>query len=175
MYLRTLFMNLSSFTPPFKKESDKNHCVFERKADLKTSNWSEVCNQAYNEKTVSSNSVLVMVTCMFAWKHVHSYVTADFGLLVCAFIWLYFSPLKALRKTGLLKSDPRLRDCVHQMRQSTRDSLGPVMMDKKLFRRWEELYLFMETYFCAQLHKGMCPTFTRIWKADRRPSVFFLK
>uniref|UniRef100_A0A7N6BM20 glutaminase n=1 Tax=Anabas testudineus TaxID=64144 RepID=A0A7N6BM20_ANATE len=43
--------------------------------------------------------------------------------------------ISALRKTGLLKSDPRLRDCVHQMRQSTRDSLGPVMMDKKLFRR----------------------------------------
>ncbi|KAM4563086.1 glutaminase liver isoform, mitochondrial isoform 1-T1 [Odontesthes bonariensis] len=41
----------------------------------------------------------------------------------------------ALKKTGLLTSDPRLRDCVHQMRQSTRDSVGPVMMDKKLFRR----------------------------------------
>ncbi|XP_040008113.1 glutaminase liver isoform, mitochondrial-like isoform X1 [Xiphias gladius] len=43
--------------------------------------------------------------------------------------------ISALRKTGLLTSDPRLRDCVHQMRQSTRDSIGPVMMDKKLFRR----------------------------------------
>ncbi|KAK2851664.1 hypothetical protein Q5P01_007940 [Channa striata] len=43
--------------------------------------------------------------------------------------------ISALRKTGLLTSDPRLRDCVHQMRQSTRDSTGPVMMDKKLFRR----------------------------------------
>ncbi|KAM4563090.1 glutaminase kidney isoform, mitochondrial isoform 5-T5 [Odontesthes bonariensis] len=42
----------------------------------------------------------------------------------------------ALKKTGLLTSDPRLRDCVHQMRQSTRDSVGPVMMDKKLFRRY---------------------------------------
>uniref|UniRef100_A0A8C9ZAK7 glutaminase n=1 Tax=Sander lucioperca TaxID=283035 RepID=A0A8C9ZAK7_SANLU len=38
-------------------------------------------------------------------------------------------------KTGLLTSDPRLRDCVHQMRQSSRDSPGPVMMDQKLFRR----------------------------------------
>uniref|UniRef100_A0A8C9ZAI3 glutaminase n=1 Tax=Sander lucioperca TaxID=283035 RepID=A0A8C9ZAI3_SANLU len=43
--------------------------------------------------------------------------------------------LQALRKTGLLTSDPRLRDCVHQMRQSSRDSPGPVMMDQKLFRR----------------------------------------
>ncbi|CAJ1084807.1 glutaminase kidney isoform%2C mitochondrial isoform X1 [Xyrichtys novacula] len=43
--------------------------------------------------------------------------------------------ISALRKTGLLTSDPRLRDCVHQMRLFTRDSLGPVMMDKKLFRR----------------------------------------
>uniref|UniRef100_A0A8D3CEQ0 glutaminase n=1 Tax=Scophthalmus maximus TaxID=52904 RepID=A0A8D3CEQ0_SCOMX len=38
-------------------------------------------------------------------------------------------------KTGLLTSDPRLRDCVQQMRQHSRDSVGPVMMDKKLFRR----------------------------------------
>ncbi|KAF3697117.1 Glutaminase kidney isoform, mitochondrial [Channa argus] len=43
--------------------------------------------------------------------------------------------ISALRKTGLLTSDPRLRDCVHQMRQSARDFTGPVMMDKKLFRR----------------------------------------
>ncbi|XP_054902078.1 glutaminase kidney isoform, mitochondrial-like isoform X2 [Poeciliopsis prolifica] len=41
----------------------------------------------------------------------------------------------ALRRTGLLTSDPRLRDCIRQMRQSTLDSMGPVMMDKKLFRR----------------------------------------
>uniref|UniRef100_A0AAQ6AEV5 glutaminase n=1 Tax=Amphiprion ocellaris TaxID=80972 RepID=A0AAQ6AEV5_AMPOC len=41
----------------------------------------------------------------------------------------------ALRKTGLLTSDPRLRDCVRQMRQYTRDTFGPVMMDKKLFKR----------------------------------------
>ncbi|CAG6021696.1 glutaminase liver isoform, mitochondrial [Menidia menidia] len=41
----------------------------------------------------------------------------------------------ALKKTGLLTSDPRLRDCIRQMRQSTRDAVGTVMMDKKLFRR----------------------------------------
>uniref|UniRef100_A0A3Q0QPX5 glutaminase n=1 Tax=Amphilophus citrinellus TaxID=61819 RepID=A0A3Q0QPX5_AMPCI len=46
--------------------------------------------------------------------------------------------ISALRKTGLLTSDPRLRDCVYQMRQSTHDSIGPVMMDKKLFRRWKK-------------------------------------
>lgn len=43
--------------------------------------------------------------------------------------------ISSLRKTGLLTSDPRLRDCVHQMRQYTRDTFGPVMMDKKLFKR----------------------------------------
>ncbi|XP_032377262.1 glutaminase liver isoform, mitochondrial [Etheostoma spectabile] len=43
--------------------------------------------------------------------------------------------ITALRKTGLLTSDPRLRDCVRQMRQSSRDSAGPVMMDQKLFKR----------------------------------------
>uniref|UniRef100_A0A3Q3X2S4 glutaminase n=1 Tax=Mola mola TaxID=94237 RepID=A0A3Q3X2S4_MOLML len=43
--------------------------------------------------------------------------------------------ISALRKTGLLTTDPRLRDCVRQMQQATRDSIGPVMMDKTLFRR----------------------------------------
>uniref|UniRef100_A0A3Q3KQR9 glutaminase n=2 Tax=Monopterus albus TaxID=43700 RepID=A0A3Q3KQR9_MONAL len=42
--------------------------------------------------------------------------------------------ISVLKKTGLLMSDPRLHDCVSQMRQYTRDSIGPVMMDKKLFR-----------------------------------------
>ncbi|XP_053704430.1 glutaminase kidney isoform, mitochondrial-like isoform X1 [Synchiropus splendidus] len=42
--------------------------------------------------------------------------------------------ISALKKTGLLTSDPRLRDCVRQMRQSARDSVGQVMMDKRLFR-----------------------------------------
>uniref|UniRef100_A0A3B3ZL36 glutaminase n=1 Tax=Periophthalmus magnuspinnatus TaxID=409849 RepID=A0A3B3ZL36_9GOBI len=43
--------------------------------------------------------------------------------------------ISALKKTGLLMSDPRLRDCVKHMRQASRDSIGPVMMDKALFRR----------------------------------------
>uniref|UniRef100_A0A3Q3E9Y7 glutaminase n=1 Tax=Hippocampus comes TaxID=109280 RepID=A0A3Q3E9Y7_HIPCM len=43
--------------------------------------------------------------------------------------------ISALRKTGLWTSDPRLRDCMRQIRQFTLDSLGPVMMDKTLFRR----------------------------------------
>lgn len=41
----------------------------------------------------------------------------------------------ALKKSGLLMSDPRLRECVQQMRQASRESIGPVMMDKTLFRR----------------------------------------
>ncbi|KAM3871907.1 glutaminase kidney isoform, mitochondrial-like [Diretmus argenteus] len=43
--------------------------------------------------------------------------------------------ISALKKTGLLMSDPRLRDCVRLMRQATRDSTGPIMMDQKLFRK----------------------------------------
>uniref|UniRef100_A0A8C6U3I0 glutaminase n=1 Tax=Neogobius melanostomus TaxID=47308 RepID=A0A8C6U3I0_9GOBI len=42
----------------------------------------------------------------------------------------------ALKKTGLLMSDPRLRDCVKHMRQVTRDAGGHVMMDKALFKRY---------------------------------------
>ncbi|KAM6977606.1 glutaminase kidney isoform, mitochondrial [Aplochiton taeniatus] len=43
--------------------------------------------------------------------------------------------ITALKKTGLLMSDPRLRDCVRQMRQSARDPIGTLMMDQKLFRK----------------------------------------
>ncbi|XP_077368771.1 glutaminase kidney isoform, mitochondrial-like [Festucalex cinctus] len=43
--------------------------------------------------------------------------------------------ISTLRKTGLWTSDPRLRDCMRQIRQFTLDSLGPSMMDKTLFRR----------------------------------------
>ncbi|XP_029911634.1 glutaminase liver isoform, mitochondrial [Myripristis murdjan] len=43
--------------------------------------------------------------------------------------------ISALKKTGLLMSDPRLHDCFRQMRKSTRDSSGVVMVDQKLFRR----------------------------------------
>lgn len=42
---------------------------------------------------------------------------------------------QVLRKTGLLTSDPRLRDFVHQLSESTQDSIGPVMMDKALFSK----------------------------------------
>uniref|UniRef100_A0A8C5N905 glutaminase n=1 Tax=Gouania willdenowi TaxID=441366 RepID=A0A8C5N905_GOUWI len=48
---------------------------------------------------------------------------------------IIFGSFQALRKTGLLTSDPRLRDTVRQLRQSSRDSGGPVLMDKSLFRR----------------------------------------
>uniref|UniRef100_A0A3P9A3G3 glutaminase n=1 Tax=Esox lucius TaxID=8010 RepID=A0A3P9A3G3_ESOLU len=43
--------------------------------------------------------------------------------------------LQALRSTGLLTSDPRLSDCMRQLRQSIRESAGNVMMDQKLFRK----------------------------------------
>ncbi|KAJ8016291.1 hypothetical protein DPEC_G00005670 [Dallia pectoralis] len=43
--------------------------------------------------------------------------------------------MSALRSTGLLTSDPRLSDCMRQLRQFMRESAGKVMMDQKLFRK----------------------------------------
>ncbi|TSM44117.1 Glutaminase kidney isoform, mitochondrial [Bagarius yarrelli] len=41
----------------------------------------------------------------------------------------------AIKRTGLLTSDPRLRDCMDKLRQAVRESRGDVMMDHELFRR----------------------------------------
>ncbi|XP_056586005.1 glutaminase liver isoform, mitochondrial [Triplophysa dalaica] len=43
--------------------------------------------------------------------------------------------LAALRSTGLLTSDPRLRDCMRQIHQAVQDSVGNAMMDQELFRK----------------------------------------
>ncbi|XP_053508463.1 glutaminase 2b isoform X1 [Ictalurus furcatus] len=43
--------------------------------------------------------------------------------------------INAVKRTGLLTSDPRLRDCMDKLRQTVRESNGDVMMDHKLFRR----------------------------------------
>ncbi|KAK3512598.1 hypothetical protein QTP70_017203 [Hemibagrus guttatus] len=43
--------------------------------------------------------------------------------------------ISAIKSTGLLTSDPRLRDCMDKLRQAVRESNGDVMMDHKLFRR----------------------------------------
>lgn len=61
--------------------------------------------------------------------------------------------LQALRKTGLLTSDPRLRDCVHVMKQSLRSSVGPVMLDKALFQRWERFYSPFHVLLLAAAHQ----------------------
>ncbi|XP_055016471.1 glutaminase 2b isoform X2 [Boleophthalmus pectinirostris] len=41
----------------------------------------------------------------------------------------------ALKKTGLLPSDPRLRECMEKLRQVVQESIGDVMMDRDLFHR----------------------------------------
>uniref|UniRef100_A0AAY4CI59 glutaminase n=1 Tax=Denticeps clupeoides TaxID=299321 RepID=A0AAY4CI59_9TELE len=41
----------------------------------------------------------------------------------------------ALRSTGLMTTDPRLRDCMKQLHQSVHESIGTVMMDQELFRK----------------------------------------
>ncbi|KAL1270004.1 hypothetical protein QQF64_032293 [Cirrhinus molitorella] len=43
--------------------------------------------------------------------------------------------LAALKSTGLLTSDPRLRDCMRQMHQALQESVGTAMMDQELFRK----------------------------------------
>lgn len=43
--------------------------------------------------------------------------------------------LAALKTTGLLTSDPRLRDCMRQIHQAIQESVGTAMMDQELFRK----------------------------------------
>ncbi|XP_059378894.1 glutaminase kidney isoform, mitochondrial-like [Carassius carassius] len=43
--------------------------------------------------------------------------------------------LAALRSTGLLTSDPRLKDCMRQINQAVQESVGTAMMDQELFRQ----------------------------------------
>ncbi|XP_043078543.1 glutaminase 2b isoform X2 [Puntigrus tetrazona] len=43
--------------------------------------------------------------------------------------------IAAVKSTGLLTSDPRLRDCMEKIRQAVRESAGEVTMDRELFRK----------------------------------------
>uniref|UniRef100_A0A8C9TMN7 glutaminase n=2 Tax=Scleropages formosus TaxID=113540 RepID=A0A8C9TMN7_SCLFO len=43
--------------------------------------------------------------------------------------------ISAVKSTGLLTSDPRLRDCMRELRSAVRESNGDVMMDSELFRK----------------------------------------
>ncbi|KAL4655710.1 glutaminase kidney isoform, mitochondrial-like [Arapaima gigas] len=43
--------------------------------------------------------------------------------------------ISAVKSTGLLTSDPRLRDCMNKLRHSVQESTGDVMMDRELFRK----------------------------------------
>uniref|UniRef100_A0A8D0CE55 glutaminase n=1 Tax=Scleropages formosus TaxID=113540 RepID=A0A8D0CE55_SCLFO len=45
------------------------------------------------------------------------------------------APHPAVKSTGLLTSDPRLRDCMRELRSAVRESNGDVMMDSELFRK----------------------------------------
>lgn len=47
---------------------------------------------------------------------------------------LFFS-LKALKATGLQTSDPRLRDCMSQMRRMVRESSSGGLLDRDLFQK----------------------------------------
>uniref|UniRef100_A0A8C2A2Y3 glutaminase n=1 Tax=Cyprinus carpio TaxID=7962 RepID=A0A8C2A2Y3_CYPCA len=53
-----------------------------------------------------------------------------------SYVIKYFFNLKqALRGTGLLTSDPRLKDCMQQIHQAVQESVGTAMMDQELFRK----------------------------------------
>uniref|UniRef100_A0A9J8B5L9 glutaminase n=1 Tax=Cyprinus carpio carpio TaxID=630221 RepID=A0A9J8B5L9_CYPCA len=43
--------------------------------------------------------------------------------------------IAAVKSTGLLTSDPRLRDCMEKIRKAVQESAGEVMMDRELFRK----------------------------------------
>ncbi|XP_048880046.1 glutaminase 2b isoform X2 [Brienomyrus brachyistius] len=43
--------------------------------------------------------------------------------------------ISALKNHGLLTSDPRLRDCMKNLRSAVQESIGDVMMDRKLFQK----------------------------------------
>ncbi|XP_073699956.1 glutaminase 2b isoform X4 [Garra rufa] len=43
--------------------------------------------------------------------------------------------IAAVKSTGLLTSDPRLRECMENIRKAVRESAGEVMMDRELFRK----------------------------------------
>lgn len=57
---------------------------------------------------------------------------------------------KALKSTGLLTSDPRLRDCMRQIHQAIQESVGTAMMDQELFRKW------VENWLSNAKHKRVC-------------------
>ncbi|XP_066526148.1 glutaminase 2b isoform X2 [Hoplias malabaricus] len=43
--------------------------------------------------------------------------------------------IAAIKSTGLLTSDPRLRDCMEKLRKAVRQSTSEVLMDRELFRK----------------------------------------
>lgn len=58
--------------------------------------------------------------------------------LVSLFIHTHTQKLfdsQAVKSTGLLTSDPRLRDCMDKIRHAVRESAGEAMMDRELFRK----------------------------------------
>uniref|UniRef100_A0A8C1N9F7 glutaminase n=1 Tax=Cyprinus carpio TaxID=7962 RepID=A0A8C1N9F7_CYPCA len=50
-------------------------------------------------------------------------------------VFLLKKKKNALRGTGLLTSDPRLKDCMQQIHQAVQESVGTAMMDQELFRK----------------------------------------
>lgn len=70
---------------------------------------------------------------------VHPQVSLQgFSTVYLSVLSSFFVPLvlKALKKTGLHPSDPRLKHCMDKFRQASRESVGEVVMDRELFRRY---------------------------------------
>uniref|UniRef100_A0A8C2ZA99 glutaminase n=1 Tax=Cyclopterus lumpus TaxID=8103 RepID=A0A8C2ZA99_CYCLU len=54
---------------------------------------------------------------------------------VYLFMYVVHCGLQALKKTGLHPSDPRLKDCMEELRHAVKESVNEVMMDRDLFHR----------------------------------------
>lgn len=78
-----------------------------------------------------------------------------------------FPILQAVKSTGLLTSDPRLRDCMEKIRKAVQESAGEVMMDRELFRKWVfgEVRQYRKGIFGSLLIARISNIATGVWVA----------
>uniref|UniRef100_A0A8C4LFL0 Glutaminase 2 n=1 Tax=Equus asinus TaxID=9793 RepID=A0A8C4LFL0_EQUAS len=79
----------------------------------------------------------------------------------------------ALKATGLQTSDPRLRDCMSQMRRMVRESSSGGLLDRDLFQKWRPTSLSWPSQIqtcgaspCARWMVSGTP-----WATQRSPSA----
>nr|XP_023413388.1 glutaminase liver isoform, mitochondrial-like [Loxodonta africana] len=79
----------------------------------------------------------------------------------------------ALKATGLQTSDPRLRDCVSQMRRMVRESGSGGLLDRDLFRKWQLTSLSWpsQTQTCGAHPCALWTVSGTLWAIPRSPSA----